>query len=402
MTRFALRGAIGFGLTALIAFSLAVLYARTAPLLQADYFMAAGLICGVAGGLAYGRRWGLPLVFGVNLGLVAYLFGLQDARLVSPSDVLYTGLATAFVFWLVGGCAVLALPSRQRFDGAKAFAIPGGIAGIAFQVLYGPAHSLLNLGNAPWEQVVMWVIAGTAGGWLFGAELDKLHRSAQATDKSRQRNPWALASVGCGLLGLALAALYFPRYALPLDLMNSISPASVAADWLWSWGLVGVIIGTIGLWRRGRILAVVGIGVAVALLFGSFRILENPWKTRFNSNYASKLLREHADSSAAIYTGNLVLAQAALDADDIANAGRYLLEAATTTAIQEKAPDFSVARILLDRGERDTVLEYFRRARNFWPQGGPLLDRWESAVHAGRRPNFNQRLNPLDGRPAER
>src|SRR2546428_36714 len=260
MTRFALRGAIGFGLTALIAFSLAVLYARTAPLLQADYFMVAGLICGVAGGLAYGRRWGLPLVFGVNLGLVAYLFGLQDARLVSPSDVLYTGLATAFVFWLVGGCAVL--------------------------------------------------------------------------------------------------ALYFPRYALPLDLMNSISPASVAADWLWSWGLVGVIIGTIGLWRRGRILAVIGIGVAVALLFGSFRILENPWKTRFNSNYASKLLREHADSSAAIYTGNLVLAQAALDPDDIANARRYLLEAATTTAIQEKAPDFSVARILLDRGERDTVLEY--------------------------------------------
>ena len=184
--------------------------------------------------------------------------------------------------------------------------------------------------------------------------------------------------------------------------MNSISPASVAADWLWSWGLVGVIIGTIGLWRRGRILSVIGIGVAVALLFGSFRILENPWKTRFNSNYASKLLREHADSSAAIYTGNLVLAQAALDADDIANAGRYLLEAATTTAIQEKAPDFSVARILLDRGERDTVLEYFRRARNFWPQGGPLLDRWESAVRAGRRPNFNQRLNPLDGRPAER
>jgi len=114
MTRFALRGAIGFGLTALIAFSLAVLYARTAPLLQADYFMVAGLICGVAGGLAYGRRWGLPLVFGVNLGLVAYLFGLQDARLLSPSDVLYTGLATAFVFWLVGGCAVLALPSGSE------------------------------------------------------------------------------------------------------------------------------------------------------------------------------------------------------------------------------------------------------------------------------------------------
>ncbi|HYR82465.1 MAG TPA: hypothetical protein VE422_00145 [Terriglobia bacterium] len=406
MTRFAVRGATAFGLTALIAFSLSVSYGRAAPQSQADYFLAAGLICGIAGGLAYGLRWGLPLVLGVNFALVAYVFGLQDTRLTSVSDVLYTGLASAGLFWLVGGCAVLALPSQLRFDGAKAFAIPGGIAGVIFQLFYGPAHSLFSFGNTAWEQVIMWVIVGTGGGWFFGAELDRLHRSAQPADKTRQRNLWAAASLLSGLIGLTLAALYFPRYVLPLDVMNSLSPASVAADWLWSWGLIGVIIGTFGLWQRGRIVAVVGIGIAAALIFGSFRILSNPWKTQFNTNYASKMLREHTDSNAAIYTGNLILAQAALDQNDIANARRYLLEAATITgtpAIQEKGPDVSVARILLDRGERDTVLEYLHRAHNFWPQGGPVLDRWETTIRAGRRVNFNQRaINPQDGRPSER
>jgi hypothetical protein len=406
MTRFALRGAIAFGLTGLVVFGLSVSYARTAPQWQADYFLAAGLICGVVGGFAYGRRLALPIVFGLNFGLVAYLFGLQETRLTSLSDVVYTGLASAFVFWLIGGCAVLALPARLRFDGAKAFAIPGGIAGVAFQLFYGPARSLFSFGDAPWEQLIMWVIAGTGGGWLFGAGLDRVQRSADAKDKTRNRNPWAVASVVCGVFGLALAALYFPRYALPLGLSNSLSPASTAADWLWSWGLVAVIIGTIGLGQRGRTLAVVGIGIAVALLFGSFRIMANPWKTQFNSNYASKLLRDHADSSSAIYTGNLILAQAALDTDDIANAKRYLLEAATTAgtpAIQEKGPDLSVARILLDRGERDAVLEYLHRAHNLWPQGVPVLERWETAIRAGRRVNFNQRsINPQEGRPPER
>jgi hypothetical protein len=394
MKRYAIRGAITFGVTALILFGLSVSYARTAPQSLADYFLVAGLICGVAGGLAYGRRVALPLVLGVNFGLVGYMFGLQDSRLTGLSDVVYTGLASAFVFWFAGGCAVLALPARLRFDGARAFAIPGGIAGIVFQIFYGPAHSVISLGNAPWEHVIMWVIAATGGGWLFGAELDKMDRAADATDKFRRQNLWAVASLACGLIGLALAMLFFPRYALPLGLLNSLSPAAAASDWLWSWGLVGVIIGTIGLWRPGRTMAVAGIAVAIALLVGSFRIIDTPWRTQFNTNYASKLLRDHGDSSHAIYAGNLILAQAALDQEDIANARRYLLEAATTTgtpAIQEKGPDLTVARVLLDRGERDTVLEYLRRAHTFWPQGDTILERWETAIRAGRRVNFNQR-----------
>src|SRR5581483_9399451 len=100
---------------------------------------------------------------------------------------------------------------------------------------------------------------------------------------------------------------------------------------------------------------------AVVLVIVSFRINAEPWKTKFNSAYAEKLLREQPQSGDAIYTGNLILAQAALDRNDVANAKQYLLQAATTPSahiIEQNGLDVSVARVLFDRGEKDTVVEY--------------------------------------------
>ena len=70
--------------------------------------------------------------------------------------------------------------------------------------------------------------------------------------------------------------------------------------------------------------------MAVILVFVSYRVADNPWKTRFNSNYAQKLLKDNGSSGDAIYTGNLILAQAALDNNDVTNAKQYLLQAAAT------------------------------------------------------------------------
>ena len=72
--------------------------------------------------------------------------------------------------------------------------------------------------------------------------------------------------------------------------------------------------------------AFAGIVLAVVLLFGSYGIMADPWKTQFNTNYAAKLLREHGQSGDpengyAVYTGNLILSQAALDNNDNARAG---------------------------------------------------------------------------------
>ena len=421
-TRYAVHGAGAFGLTSLVVFGLSAWYAGATGHSQVDTFLAVGPLCGIVVGFAYGHRLGLSIVLAISFGLIGSMFILQEGRSPLLIDVVFTGAVSAFVFWIAGGCAVLTLPSELRFDGAKAFAIPGGLAGMAFQFLYGPAHSAFDLGKhsglgeSPWEYLVMWLIAGIGGGWLFGAELDRLYQPAERKAEIGKRNSWAVASVVCGILGLGIGMLYFLRYRLPLGLLDGISPASGAADWLWSWSLLGAVFATFALIQTfrnaekqpGRSWAIVGIALAAALIFTSVRIVANPWKTRFNTNYAARLLGEHGDSGDsehgnAIYTGNLILAQAALDNGDVANARRHLLEAATTTAvrnIEETGPDTSVARALLQRGERDTVLEYLHRCHNFWPQGAPVLNRWETALRAGRQPNFNNRtINAPDGSP---
>jgi predicted negative regulator of RcsB-dependent stress response len=137
-----------------------------------------------------------------------------------------------------------------------------------------------------------------------------------------------------------------------------------------------------------------GIALAVILVVTSYRVEANPWKTQFNSKYAQKLLRESPTSGDSIYAGNLILAQAALDSSDVANAKQYLLQAASTPGtrrIEQNGLDFSVARALFERGEKDAVLEYLKKGRTLWPQGAANLSRMEAAIRAGRRPNFNAR-----------
>src|SRR5262245_21541403 len=111
---FPFRGALAFGIPVLIVFAYSALHP------QGYYFLAAGPLCGVAGGLAFGRRWGLPIVLGLCFGLVGLMFSLQEARSALFTDVIWTGLTSAFLFWVAGGCAMLTLPADMRFNGAAA------------------------------------------------------------------------------------------------------------------------------------------------------------------------------------------------------------------------------------------------------------------------------------------
>jgi hypothetical protein len=221
------------------------------------------------------------------------------------------------------------------------------------------------------------------------------NNAAEASEKHALSNRWALASIACGVLGLGIGGFYFLRSTLPLGLFNSLSPATAAADWLWGWGILAATVATIAAFIPNRRLwAALGMALAVILVVVSYRVIGDPWKSQFNSNYAEKLLRDHAGSGDAIYEGNLILAQAALDNDDLAKAKQHLLEAATTPGarrIEQSGLDVSVARVLFDRGEKDAVLEYLQRGRGLWPQGAQTIGRWEAAIKSGRRPNFNAR-----------
>ena len=52
----------------------------------------------------------------------------------------------------------------------------------------------------------------------------------------------------------------------------------------------------------------------------------------------------------------------------------------------------SLARDLINAGDRDTPLQYFELCRRFWKMDHGQLDDWRDAVKAGRVPNFGTNL----------
>ena len=390
MNRLPIRGALAFGLPVIAVFIAGSVYARMTGQPHNDVYLAAGPLCGLIGGLLFGRRIGLALVLAVCFGTIGLMFSLQEAHSPLFSDVVWTGLVSAFLFWVAGGSAMLALPSHLRFNGAMMMAVPGLLAGLAFQFFYGPAHFLFDLGARtwwgamPWEHLILWLIAGAGSGWLFG-----LQHESRTFENARI---WATASISCVLFAAIIGSIYLIRSKLPLGLFNSLSPTGAASDWFWGWGVLAVSIAAIASGKRvGRSWAVGALAAALVLVVASFRINADPWKTKFNSAYAERLLRDEPQSGDAIYSGNLILAQASLDKNDLSAAKQYLLKAAATPSahiIEQNGLDVSVARVLFDRGERDTVSEYLIQGRRLWPQGTQIINRWQAAIKAGRRPNF--------------
>jgi hypothetical protein len=393
MKRLTVRGVVAFTVPVLIAFGFAF---------HSKYlFLAAGPLCGIVGGLAYGRRWGLPLVLGTSFGLPGGLLIVQqDIHSALFTDIVWVGLVFGFLFWCIGACAVLVLPAKLRFRGALSFAIPGALAGMTFQFFYGPAYFLFNLSakpwwrQSPWEQLAFWLVASAGIGWLLGTELE------MTSTPIRPLNSWSIFSVACAIFGLLTATVYFSNYRLPLGLFSSVSPSSAASDWMFGWAILAGFIGVVGLMKNfGRRLAATGIVLAVILLFASYRVEAGSWRARFDTSYAQLLLREHGKPGDpqygnAIYTANLIFSLAALQKNDLASAESYLFEAVSapnSQTVEQVGLDTSVVQMLLQRGERDTVLEYFERGRHLWPLGGGQITRWENLIRAGRTPNFNNR-----------
>jgi hypothetical protein len=116
-------------------------------------------------------------------------------------------------------------------------------------------------------------------------------------------------------------------------------------------------------------------------------------------SYANELLslapqnRKDWNYGNAIYFGNFVLGRVALRGGDVAGARMYLLESARTPGspqLNSFGPNVALAKELLDKGERDTVLEYFALCRSFWKLERGLLDQWSATVRGGGIPDFRQ------------
>jgi hypothetical protein len=383
--KYAVRGAIMAGAAAALLFGMSV-----QPILAAS-------ICGIVTGMAFhpfANRWTLASLLGTGFALIQSMFMLPDPPSARLTTMVWDGLATAFAFWTVGAAATLTLPAHLRSNAAATWAVSGGLAGVAFQVLRG----FQSMG---WAYLVLWLIAASGCAWGFGVHLDRRLQTAGGKEVLRG-NPWGMAAAASGVAGLGVGGAFLLRNQLPLGLRAGFSPTAEAADWFWSWALVGITMSLFGIFARqraGRGWAVIGATLALSLFTISLRIDAGPWKVPFNTAYGTNLLESHNDPqdprhAYAVYTGNLILAHAALDTFDYDNAGRRLLQAASISGlggISENGPDMSVASTLLQRGRQETVLEYLAICERLWPEGQPVLERWKTAIRQGRRVNFNNR-----------
>ena len=117
--------------------------------------------------------------------------------------------------------------------------------------------------------------------------------------------------------------------------------------------------------------------------------------------YADDLLRQAEEvdtrwgTGDAVYRGHLVLGRIALRESNLAEAKTHLLAAAATggsPVLGSFGPNMSLAKELLDKGEKETVLEFLQRCADFWTGGKEKLDNWIRQVQDGDTPDFGANL----------
>ena len=113
--------------------------------------------------------------------------------------------------------------------------------------------------------------------------------------------------------------------------------------------------------------------------------------------YGTSMLELSADqwtTGQSVHHGNLILGRVALIEDDVERAKRHLLAAGKTSgspSLGSFGPNMRLALELLQRGEREVVLEYFDLCSKFWPRA--RLEEWADVVKAGGIPDFGANLN---------
>lgn len=99
-----------------------------------------------------------------------------------------------------------------------------------------------------------------------------------------------------------------------------------------------------------------------------------------------------------IHHGNLVLGRIALREGNIEAAKSRLIAAGKTPGspqLNSFGPNMALAKALLEIGEREAVLEYFRLCSKFWnsDRAKEKLDNWSVLSAAGRIPDFRANLD---------
>lgn len=97
----------------------------------------------------------------------------------------------------------------------------------------------------------------------------------------------------------------------------------------------------------------------------------------------------------AIHKGNLILGRVALRKNDVSEAKTRLLAAGRTPGspqLDSFGPNMMLAEELLQRGEKQVVLEYFDLCEKFWKMDNGSLSAWRLMIRNDKMPNFGAHL----------
>lgn len=97
------------------------------------------------------------------------------------------------------------------------------------------------------------------------------------------------------------------------------------------------------------------------------------------------------------HDGYIILGRVALRKGDLKRAKTFLIKAGQAPIVEGQAatdsfdPKMILAKELLEKGERESVLQYFDLCSKFWLKGGSVLKIWRASVEAGKMPPFEAR-----------
>lgn len=97
----------------------------------------------------------------------------------------------------------------------------------------------------------------------------------------------------------------------------------------------------------------------------------------------------------ALHKGHLILGRVALRRNDVAEAKRRLIAAGQTPGspqLDSFGPNMTLAEELLQRGEKQVVLDYFDLCAKFWKMDNGSLSAWRLMIRNDMAPNFGAHL----------
>ena len=114
--------------------------------------------------------------------------------------------------------------------------------------------------------------------------------------------------------------------------------------------------------------------------------------------YAQELMtllpnfRQSQEYGNAAHDANLTLGRLAVREGRMDDAKRHLIESVRTPSARQMdyGPNMSLAKDLLEKGERQAVLDYFALCKKFWNYG--RLGEWSQQVQEGKIPDFGANL----------